>query len=181
MFAAFVISASGGRGAQDAALSRQSAWRKFVPDKPQKHSPEAINYAFAKANELLVAGGFTETAAILSDCKPPEAGAQEPVAFEEQLARAIRKARGFDADTLYQHLGDDYPIDSTDSEGRTFYKSWRKEIPSVRAVLAALPASHATREALEEICAGPLNTGEQYRKIAQAALASVSADENAKP
>jgi len=57
-------------------------------------------------------------------------------AEEERLARAIRKARDFDPDTLYQHLGDDYPIDSTDSEGRTFYKSWRKELPSVRAVLA---------------------------------------------
>lgn len=58
-------------------------------------------------------------------------------AEEERLARVIRKARDFDPDTLYQNLGDDYPIDCTDSEGRTFYRSWRKELPSVRAILAA--------------------------------------------
>ena len=62
---------------------------------------------------------------------------------EERLALAIRKARGFEPDTLYQHLGDDYPIDFTDSQGRTFYKSWRKELPSVRAVLAELDVTPA--------------------------------------
>lgn len=69
---------------------------------------------------------------------------------EEHLARAIRKARDFDPDTLYQHLGDDYPTDSTDSEGRTFYKSWRKELPSVRAVLAALTGAPAQPSAMAD-------------------------------
>lgn len=76
------------------------------------------------------------SAADLLDAKPV-APCSAATTEEERLARAIRKARDFDPDTLYQHLGDDYPIDSTDSEGRTFYKSWRKELPSVRAVLAA--------------------------------------------
>jgi hypothetical protein len=45
------------------------------PRKIEAHSPEAVSYAFAKADELLVAAGFTDTAAILKDFKP--AGARK--------------------------------------------------------------------------------------------------------
>lgn len=80
---------------------------------------------------------FTKLREALSVDEPQTS--QEPrEALEERLARAARVARDFSPDTLYQHLGDDYPIDFTDTEGRTFYLSWRKELPAVRAVLAAL-------------------------------------------
>lgn len=40
------------------------------PRKTAAHSDEAVNYAFNKARELLVGAGFTETAAILNECRP---------------------------------------------------------------------------------------------------------------
>lgn len=49
------------------------------PRKPKVHSDEAVNYAFNKARELLVAAGFVETAAILGDCRPHPGPACRPI------------------------------------------------------------------------------------------------------
>lgn len=71
----------------------------------------------------------------------PSAPSREPMteAVDGQLvvaAKALSVSRGLDPETLHQ-VHDD-PYDHMDAQGRKFVFGWRKQMPHVQAVVAAL-------------------------------------------